>query len=324
MRLLPGLALAAVAAGVALAVNLALPTLSALLVAIVLGMVLTNVTTLPAVFAPGMAVAAKQLLRAGIVLLGLQLSLGDIAGLGFGVIGVVVAVVAGGFFVSETVGRRLGLRPAQRVLIGAGMSICGAAAVAAVDDAIDDQDESDAVTAVALVVVFGTAMIALVPLLSGALGLAPEVAGLWAGASIHEVAQVVAAGGLIGTAALKGAVVVKLARVLMLAPVIAVLGWRARRQGTVRADGRRPPLVPLFVAGFLLAAIVRTSGVLPETVLDPLKMAQTFLLAAAMFGLGCNVKIATIRSVGGRPVVLAAVTTLAVAVIGLTGVVLVG
>lgn len=330
-RLGPGLALALTVALAALGLNTLVPTLSALLVAILVGVVLTNLVQMPEATAPGLAVAAKTLLRAGIVLLGLQVSLLDIAGLGAGMIGVVLAVVVGGLLVAEFGGRMLGIRPAQRSLIGAGFSICGAAAVAGVEGVIDDKQDEDVVTALALVVLFGTLMIPLLPLLVALLGLGAHVGGLWAGASIHEVAQVVAAAGIIGGGALEGAVVVKLARVLMLAPVAVWFGWQMRRRaGCAAAPGggareqRLPPIVPLFVVGFLLAVLVRTVGVLPSPTLDALKVVQTVLLAAAMFALGCGVRIATLKTVGGRPVVLATLTTLAVGLIGWGGVTLVG
>ena len=182
-RLAPGLLLALVVAGIAWAVNLAAPTMSALLVAILIGVVVANVVHLPESTAPGLAVASKKLLRAGIVLLGLQVSLRDIAGLGVGMIAVVLAVVTSGLLVAEFAGRALGLAPALRSLIGAGFSICGAAAVAGVEGVIDDKEEEDVVTALALVVLCGTLMIPLVPLLSTAFGLDPRIAGLWAGAS---------------------------------------------------------------------------------------------------------------------------------------------
>lgn len=320
----PGLALASAAALIALGTNLLLPTLSALLVAILLGMLFTNTVGVPAVAQPGMAIASKRLLRIGIVLLGLQLSLGDIAGLGVGAIGLVVAIVAGGFLTAEVLGRALHLRYAQRMLIGSGISICGAAAVAAVEGTVQDREDEDVVTAIALVVLFGTLMIPLVPAAGFALHLPEFTHALWAGASIHEVAQVVAAGGIISPAALKVAVIVKLARVLMLAPVILVLALVERRRGNTLEGGRRPPLVPLFVAGFLAAAVLRTTGVLPPEVLRVAGMAQTFLLAAAMFALGAGVKVSTLRQVGGRPLFLALATTVIVLLIGLVGAMLLG
>lgn len=221
------------------------------------------------------------------------------------------------------------------------MSICGAAAVAAVEpvareqaavgsarQGAQDPQEVDAqvVTAVALVVALGTLMIGLVPAVSSLLGLGERTAGLWAGASIHEVAQVVATGGILGGVALQAAVVVKLTRVLLLAPVVALLGLRARRAARAHGGGmpgvRRPPLVPLFVVGFLAAVALRGVGIVPEGALEVLATAQTLLFAAAMFALGCGVRLATMRAVGGRPVALAALTTTVVACIGLGGVLL--
>lgn len=320
--LLPGLALAVGAALVASGINAVVPTLSALLVAILLGVLVANTVRLPPAIHPGLAVASKHVLRLGIVLLGLQVSLQAIAGLGVGMVAVVVAVVVGGLVVTEYAGRALGVVPSQRALIGAGFSICGAAAVAAVEGVVEDKAEEDVVTALALVVLFGTLMIPLIPLSAGAFGLDAATAGAWAGGSIHEVAQVVAAGGIIGGAALQTAVVVKLARVLMLAPVVMWFGWRSRRAGAGPMAGR-PPLMPLFVAGFLAAVAFRSTGLVPVDVLEVLKIAQTLLLAAAMFALGCGVRFATLRGVGGRPFALATVTTVAVAAIALAGVLLV-
>ncbi|MEE2033952.1 YeiH family protein [Rhodococcus chondri] len=319
--LVPGLALVAVGTAVAVGVNRMVPAMSPLLIAIVLGAVVANLVRLPERVRPGLAFAAKRMLRVGIALLGLQLLLGDILGLGWGIIAAVVAVVFLGITGTMVVGKFLGLSWTQRLLIACGFSICGAAAVAAVEGVVDAKEE-EVVTAVALVVVFGTLMIPTVPLLSRVLGLSEIDAGLWAGGSIHEVAQVVAAGGALGGAALAVAVVVKLARVLMLAPVIAILSVRRRRLAGPSSARRRPPLVPLFVAGFLACAAVRSAGILPAGIYDLGGLLQTTLLTAAMFALGAGVHIATIRKVGARPFVLAAASTVWVASIALTGVVI--
>lgn len=324
----PGLVVCTVAVAISLGLGRLLPTVSPLLMAIVLGAVLSNVVRLPQCARPGLAFSARRLLRLGVVLLGLQLLLSDIAGLGFGMIAVVVAVVAGGILTSVFAGRLLGLSPTQSLLIACGFSICGVAAVAAVDGVIEAGEE-EVVTAVALVVMFGTLMIPLVPLAGHAMGLSTAELGLWAGGSIHEVAQVVAAGGAIGGGALGLAVVVKLARVLLLAPVMATVSLRRRRAvdpatGAVGSTGERPPVVPLFVVGFIVMAVLRSTGVVPTAVLDGAKVVQTALLAAAMFALGCGVNLAALRRVGPRPVVLAVISTLIVAAISLTGVLIFG
>lgn len=321
--LAPGLALAASATTAVLIVGRFLPMISPLLIAIVLGAIVFNLTPLPAGMKPGLSFAAKKLLRVGVALLGLQLVFGDVLALGVGMIAVVIAIVVLGIGGTMFAGRLLGLDWRQRFLVACGFSICGAAAVAAVDGVID-ADEEEVLTAVALVVVFGTCMIPVIPLLSNVIGLSDVDSGLWAGGSIHEVAQVVAAGGAIGGGALAVAIVVKLARVVMLAPVIAVVSVRQRRLSHRTDDVRRPPLVPLFVLAFLACTALRTTGVIPENALAGAKLAQTALLTAAMFALGAGVNVAALRKVGIRPFLLALISTAWVAGIALTGVLLLG
>jgi uncharacterized integral membrane protein (TIGR00698 family) len=321
--LAPGLTVAAGATTAVLVLSRYLPAVSPLLIAIVLGAILSNVIALPARVRPGLTFAAKRLLRVGLALLGLQLVFGDILALGVGMIAVVIAIVVLGIAGTMIVGRLLGLNWTQRFLIACGFSICGAAAVAAVDGVVE-ADEEEVLTAVALVVIFGTCMIPVIPLLSSGIGLGDLDAGLWAGGSIHEVAQVVAAGGAIGGGALAVAVVVKLARVVMLAPVIAVVSARQRRLSQRANDIRRPPVIPLFVLAFLACAALRTTGVVPENILGAAKLAQTALLTAAMFALGAGVNIAALRKVGIRPFLLALISTAWVAAIALTGVLLLG
>ena len=316
----PGLAICAVAVTIAITVNRLLPGVSALIVAIVLGIALTNVVQLPDSVSPGITFAAKKLLRLGIVFLGLKLVISDIVSLGVPMLAVIVCIVVGGILGTVAIGRALKMRPAQVLLIACGFSICGAAAVAGVEG-VTDSDEEDVVTAVALVVIFGTLMIPVIPLLGPLFGMDAETNGLWAGGAIHEIAQVVAAGGVIGSGALAVAVIVKLARVLMLAPVVAALSVRQRRAGIAEAaDGKRPPIVPLFIIGFLAMIVLRSLVDLPSAVVEGGDLMQTALLAAAMFGLGCGVKVRNLIGVGIRPFVLAVGSTVWVATIAFVGV----
>lgn len=323
-RLLPGLALAGGTVAASIGLATLIPTINPLLLAIVLGVLARNFVSLPESLEPGLAFAAKRLLRLGIVLLGLQLALGDILALGPGMIVVVVAVVTTGILTTVAIGRAMGISRGQSLLIACGFSICGAAAVAAAEGVIEAEDE-EVVTAVALVVMFGTLMIPLLPFVAALMGLAPMTTGLWAGASIHEVAQVVAVGGALGAGALGAAVVVKLARVLLLAPVMVVLGLQRRRRAGAGAGGqgaKLPPVMPLFVAGFIAMVALRSSGVVPAAVLGVAKPAQTALLAAAMFALGTGVRFSMFRRVGPKPFALAGLATLIVAAVGLAGTVL--
>ncbi|MGO1489169.1 MAG: YeiH family protein [Arachnia sp.] len=320
--LYPGLLLCLGGGGVALAAHQFVPAISALLFAIVLGTVVGNVWRVPTSMSPGVAMAGKRILRVGIVLLGLQLVLGDLLELGLGMVAVAAVVVAMGLVSTVLIGRAMGIAPAQGLLIACGFSICGAAAVAACDGVVDARDEEVA-TGIALVVLFGTIMIPLVPFLVSVLNFDPQVGGLWAGASIHEVAQVVAAAGIIGGGALQGAVIVKLTRVLMLAPVMAVLGILQRQKAGSEYNGKRPPLVPLFVVGFLAMVGVASLEFLPSPVLDAAGILQTACLSVAMFALGLGVRLQALIKVGPKPLVLGAVSTVIVAVTALFGVLIV-
>ena len=331
-RLVPGLGVCLAAAGAAYGINLLLPGISPLIITIVAGMFVTNVLRLPEITSPGVDFSAKKLLRAGIIFLGLQLSLTNIAGLGG-------TDAAGGcvhcrrrLLGTLLLGRLLRVPPNLSLLVACGFSICGAAAVAGAAGVTDPDDraEEDTITAVALVVIFGTSMILLVPLLVSLFGLDVVTAGKWAGGSTHEIAQVVAIGGVIGGGALAVAVVVKLARVLLLAPVIAVLSIRQRHlQRATDAPGQQtsrsklPPIVPPFILGFLAMVLLRSFIPLPKTVLDAGSALQTVLLAAAMFALGCGVRIRSLLKVGIRPFGLAALSTLLVAAIAFLGILLV-
>lgn len=334
--LLPGVMLALLVAAVSYGASLMTPVLSPLIVAIILGVVITNTVSLPAFMAAGVDFSAKKLLRAGIVLLGLRLVLSDIAALGAPMLGVVVCVVVVGILGTLLIGRILKIPSGLNLLISCGFSICGAAAVAGVAGVSDPNDEAeeDTITAVALVVIFGTLMIPLLPFLAGVLGLDSHAAAMWAGASVHEIAQVVAIGGILGGGAMKVAVVVKLARVLLLAPVAAVVSIRQRIafKRTVEARGvdetahqaKMPPLIPPFIIGFLAMVLLRSFVDLPSAALTVGGALQTALLAAAMFGLGCGVKIRKLSKVGLRPFILATLATVLVSAIAYAGVTLVG
>ena len=186
--LLPGLGTCALAAGISYGVNALLPGVSPLIVAIVLGVLAANLLRMPTAVTAGIDFSAKKLLRAGIVFLGLQLVLTDILDLGAPILLVVVCIVTGGLCGTVVLGRLLRVRPSLALLIGCGFSICGAAAVAGAAGVTDPDDEAeeDTITAVALVVIFGTLMIPLVPLTANLLGFDTEAAGMWAGGSIHE------------------------------------------------------------------------------------------------------------------------------------------
>lgn len=328
-RLAPGLAVAFIAAVAAMLLARVAPLASPALTTVVAGMAAANTGLLPESTRPGLAVAAKRVLRLGIILLGLQLAVGDILALGGGVAGIVVAVVTGGIAVGLLLGKALGIPRAEVILISCGFSICGAAAVAAAGGALDtSQDEegrarleSQMAIALALVVVMGTMMIGIVPVITAALGSGEFTAGVVAGGSIHEVAQVVAVGSIIGGSTLGVAVLVKLGRVVLLAPTIALIAAAGRRRMAAQsgANGTAPPIVPLWVVGFLAAIAIRSSGILPTPVIEAAVPIQVLTLAAAMFALGTGARYELIKRVGLRPVILGVAITITVLGISLAG-----
>lgn len=277
------------------------PLLSPLLLALVVGAVVANspLATVPLVAAHGRA--TKLLLRLGVAALGLRLPFGDVVAIGPAGLAVIVATVGVTFCGTRALGRRLGLDEGFVVLLSAGFSICGAAAIAAIEGTVRARERYVAL-AVGLVTVYGSAMIVLVPWLSGVIGLTDRQAAVWAGASIHEVAQVVAAGSLIGTSAIALATTVKLGRVVLLAPISAMLA-----KGT---KGTGAPLVPWFIVAFVGAVALRSTGILPGSVLEVTDVLTTVLLGAGMYGLGLGIRAKDLWPLPLQALTLATVSTL--------------
>lgn len=324
LRRLPGVLVAFGAVAVGVGLQKVFVNVSPLLTALILGIVLANSGLVPAArwkyLEPGFALASRRFLRVGIVVLGMQIVLRDVIGLGAGILGLVLAVVVLGILSTLGLGALLRVPTDLRILIACGFSICGAAAMAGTSEVIE-ADEEDVAAGIALVALFGTAMIGIIPALGALLGLDDRQTGMWAGGSIHEVAQVVAVGGSIGGTALTVAVLVKLARVMMLAPVAAALAVWHRRRSPGKGAAGRPPILPLFVVGFIAMALVRATGVVPLGAVHIASTVQLWFLASAMFAIGCGCSIATMRRLGWRSIALGALSTAAVATISLTGIV---
>ncbi|MER5867197.1 putative sulfate exporter family transporter [Kitasatospora sp. NPDC002040] len=303
----PGLALAAAGVALAWGVHRVLPAVPLLTAAVLLGLAAAQLPLLrPLVAGPakaGLALAARRLMRAGIVLLGLKLGLGDVLGLGWATVTMVLAVVAATFCGTLWLGRRLGLPGDQPLLIATGYSICGASAIGAVGQA-SGSDEEDIATSAALVTLCGTLAIAVLPLLQGPLGLDPADFGRWVGAGVHDVGQVVATAQTAGPVALREAVLVKLIRVALLAPLVAGVGVAVARRPGRAAGTARPPLLPLFVLGFLAMVALNSTGAVPAAALALAGHAHELLLAAALFALGSAVRLSALARTGGRVALL--------------------
>jgi uncharacterized integral membrane protein (TIGR00698 family) len=323
IRVLPGLALVAAVVAVSFGVNSKVHSLSPLVCAVGIGALLSNLGVVPQIARPGLRFAAKRLIRLGIVLFGFQLAFGDVVKLGPRVLLVVCTVVAATFFGTQWLGRRLGVSRELSLLTATGFSICGASAIAAVEG-VSDAKEEDVVVAVGLVTLCGTLAILVLPLLQGPLGLSDRSFGMWVGASVHDVAQVVATSSVAGPAALSTALVVKLTRVALLAPIVAGVSLSRRRiRGQEVHDGPKPPILPLFVIGFLATMAARTIGLVPIGAISGLKTLASIVLAAALVGLGAGVEVAKLRRVGVRPVLLGLLSWVLVAGVAYVGVAMV-
>ncbi|MEU2282496.1 putative sulfate exporter family transporter [Streptomyces sp. NPDC013178] len=301
----PGLTMAAAGVLLATALHQALPAVPTLTAAVLLGIAAAHLPGTHALVMGsariGLAVSAKQLMRVGVVLLGLQISATDVAGLGWATVVMVLCVVLATFTGTYWLGRRMNLPGDVPLLVASGYAICGASAIGAVGQLTGSKDE-DAAGSVALVTLCGTFAIAVLPLLHTPFGLDDLQFGRWAGASVHDVGQVVATAQTAGPLALREAVLVKLMRVALLAPLAAGVALVLRRSRDERRTtaGERPPALPLFVAGFLAMVALRSTGLLGAAVLNTAAQLQHLVLAAALFGLGAAVNLRTMTGRSGR------------------------
>ncbi|MBV8680674.1 MAG: YeiH family putative sulfate export transporter [Aquitalea sp.] len=284
--------------------------LSALTIAIVGGMVLGN--TLYPVLAQhshvGVSFAKGRILRLGIILFGFKLTFQDIAAVGISGILIDACVLTSTFLFAFWLGhKKMGMDEQSVILIGAGSSICGAAAVLATEPVIKAHAEKVAV-AVATVVVFGTLAMFLYPLLFSlvsALGVSEFAYGVFAGSTVHEVAQAVAAGRAVSEHAATSAVITKMIRVMMLAPFLVILsGWLAQRH-QAGGKAKRPITIPWFALGFLAMAGFNSLHWLPHALVAQLIALDNLLLAMAMGALGLTTHLSAIRQAGSKPLILA-------------------
>jgi len=300
--------------------------ISALTLAIVIGMIAGNTfyPRLAGVSARGVAFSKQTLLRAGIILYGLRLTFQDIGRVG--AVGVIVdaIVLSSTFALSCWAGTRLfGLNRRTAMLIGAGSSICGAAAVMATEPVVRGR-AAEVSIAVSTVVAFGTLAIFIYPALYHLndrlhwISITPFAYGIFTGSTVHEVAQVVAAGKAVAEATANTAVITKLVRVMMLAPFLVLLSaYLSRNSRDVASEEVAAPaidasphpwrgVIPWFALGFIAVAGFNSLALLPRAVLSTANDVDTLILATAMAALGVSTQIAAIREAGVKPLALAA------------------
>ncbi|MFT6914797.1 MAG: putative integral membrane protein (TIGR00698 family) [Motiliproteus sp.] len=302
--LLPGIA--TIALGLAQVETIAQFGLSALPLAILLGMVwghfdqrtLSDRDTQVGRF------CQQRLLRAGIILFGFSLSLGQMIAVGWQALLLDALVIITVFSVGTWIGIRVfKLHRDVAILTSAGSAICGAAAVLATESVLKPQQQHVTV-AIATVVLFGTLAMFIYPMIYQLTGMSEPAFGIYIGSTVHEVAQAVAAGGAISGATLQTAVVVKLIRVMLLAPFILMLSLYLTRTSTGQ-DTFRKIAIPWFVFGFIATSALNSFFSLPEQLLELLSLGSQFCLALAMAALGIQTQWRTIQQAGFKPMILA-------------------
>ena len=291
--------------------------LSALLLVILLGMALRTVMAVPAWAAAGVRVAQRPILRWAVAGLGFRLSLGEIARIGGPALVVVVTSTFAALVFGVWIGRRLGLAPKLATLLSVGGGICGASAVVAADSVVH-AEKRDSALALGIITLLGTIGIVAYPWIGRAAGMGDFLYGVWDGASLHEMAQVVAAGSGFSKEATEVATVVKLVRISLLAPVVFFLAWRMRREavgvpsasavgfaatGAVGGASRpHVPIVPWFLVLFVVFAALNSTGWLDPALVRQIQRADLWLLCLGMAGVGLQTSFADLGRAGWAPI----------------------
>ncbi|MCR6629712.1 MAG: YeiH family protein [Magnetospirillum sp.] len=284
--------------------------ISPLIVGIVIGIFYGNTLRhhLPSQWLPGILFSSKTLLRLAVVFYGFRITFQDIALVGAEGFAAGAIMLATTFLLGAGLGiKAFRLPPRLALMIAAGSAVCGAAAVLATEPVVRGRPHESSI-AVGTVVIFGTLAMFLYPAVfaSGVLGFDDATYGLFAGASLHEVAHVVAAGRAVSTEAANNAVIVKMLRVMMLAPLLAVLALALVRRS--KGDAAGAPAkgsFPWFAVGFILCAGINSLQVVPAPVVVAINELDLFALTMAMCALGMETSLDKVRKVGARPFVLA-------------------
>lgn len=291
---------------------------SPLIVGIILGMLYANSLRnhLPETWVPGIQFCTKQVLRTGIVLYGFKLTFQSVMDIGIPAILIDLIIVLITILLGNFLGKCLKMDKDLTLLTSTGSAICGAAAVLGAEPIVKSEPHKTAV-AVSTVVIFGTISMFLYPMLfrSGFIDLNPEQMGLYTGATLHEVAHVVGAGNAMGKEIADTAIIVKMIRVMMLAPVLVVMSFFLARstfqiatskKNTEAVSQRRKITIPWFAFGFLAVIGFNSLNLLPASAVTVINNFDVFLLTMAMTALGAETSIEKFKRAGAKPFLLAA------------------
>ncbi len=277
--------------------------LSTIIIAILLGMLVKNFLGIKRKMRPGIKFCAKKVLRFAIILLGFKLSLKEVYQLGLEGIFLIGLIVVATMFFTIWMGKVMKLSKNLSLLVASGCSICGAAAIIAVSALNDKEQEEDVSFSIGIITIFGTLFMLLYPLAQNLIHLSTSAYAFWAGTSVHEVAQVVAAGFAVSDEAGIMSTLVKLTRVLYIIPITFVISILRTQKNSKKFDIKNIQ-IPWFVIFFTVVILINSIFNIPETVINTLNLVCTYLMTAAMAGLGLETSFANMQKVGIKPLYL--------------------
>ena len=316
----PGLLLLAIIASTAVFLAQFLPDyIGAVFLAVVLGVVVANIFQPdPLVYDKGVRLGLKKFLKVAIVLLGAGITFQEIAGFGGEAVAIILVLIGFVFASTMVLGKLMGIGLRKMLLIAVGISICGNTAVATTAPLVDARDDEVAM-AVGIVTLFGVLGVVLYPFIGLFLELPDLLFGMWAGTAINDTSQVVAAGFIYSEEAGTVATTIKLARNVMIVPVVVGVGYYWAKK-TSEESGEKAGIVeifPTFVLGFVILALLNSIGVIPETLAELMVDVSGFLILLALSGIGLGVRFQAFTKIGARPFVLGFAVELLLAVVAL-------
>ena len=323
IKTLPGLGLIAVVVAIAFQIHNFQPAVSPLALCVAFGFLIANVGFWPTLATDGTALAGKKLMRIGVALLGAQVSVISLQAIGIKGVITVILVVTFTIFGILALSKLFKMSGDLGLLIGVGFGVCGATAVAAIRPQTRATQEETSY-AIALISLCGTLSIFVLPFLGHVMGLSDQTFGAWAGAAVHDVGQVIATASVWSDEAVKSAIVIKLARVCLLAPIVLILSIRHRAylKSTSQSgeSSVKVPLIPFFVLGFIAVALAYNLFDIPPALHDVTVLTSKVLLGAGLVALGSGVRWKSIRAIGPRPMVMGILAWIIVAGIALAAV----
>jgi len=289
--------------------------LSTLIIAIILGGLIKNTVGVSENFEDGIKFCSKKVLRVAIVFLGFKLSFSQILKIGPKAVIIILISSTSAILLTNYLGKKFNLKQKLTILLATGISICGAAAIAATN-AIIKSDEEDVAYSIGVITVLGTIFMFIYPVIFNIFKMNSQLYSIWTGASIHEVAQVVAAGFAVSNDVGTQATIVKLTRVLFIIPVTLILSLVSSKRENSKFSFKNVS-VPHFVLFFLGVVIINSIVQIPKNILDLLVKIDGYLMTLAMAGLGLDLNIASMKKVGLKPLYLGIISSLFISLISL-------